>query len=260
MIKQTIALFRYQLLGLINGKILLFLLAIYTTAFLGSRFMAELAIINSETIASAAMADFIRYSLVLMLIVSLSHQVAQDYELNQFDRILAMPLSRFQYVLAQVMVMLVFSLILTLPILPLFMLFQDGPLSLYWTIAVFLELVLAGLFAMLAVISLEKLPISVIFTFCLYLLAKAAPLINVIFKQSGAFYEEEKGFVLADWLFSVIDFVLPDVSAFAQNDLLFAVNGFVPALLNQLSTVVVYGLFILFVVLLDFYRKEFNQT
>jgi len=260
LISQTIALFRYQLLGLINGKILIFLLAIYTTAFLGSRFIAELAIINSEVIASAAMADFIRYSLVLMLIISLCHQVSQDYELNQFDRILAMPLTRFQYVLAQVLVMLVFSLLLTLPILPLFLLFNDGALSLYWTFAVFLELILVGLFAMLAVISLEKLPISVIFTFCLYLLAKAAPLIDVIFLQSGSFYEEEKGFVMADWLFSIIYFVLPDATAFAQNDLLFSLSGIMPALLNQLTSVLVYGLFILFVILLDFYRKEFNQT
>lgn len=260
MIRQTIALFRYQLLGLINSKILLFLVVIYAVAFLGSRFVFELAIINSESIASAAMADFLRYSLVLLLIISVCHQISQDYELNQFDQLLATPIHRFQYVLAQLLVLGVFALFLSLPIFFLFVFLQDVLASMYWMLAVYLELILVGHFAILAAISLEKLPAAVIFTFGIYLLAKAAPLIVIIFAQSSSYYEEEAGFEVAGLLFSMIHYLMPDVSAFAQNDLLFNQHNFLTALLSQLFSVMVYGMFIVCVILLDFYRKEFNQT
>lgn len=260
MFYQTIALFRYQLRGLINRKILIFLLGIYLLAFMGGQFIAELAIINSQTIAAAAMADFIRYSLAMMLVISICHQVSQDYELNQFDRILAMPLTRLQYVLAQILVMAMFSFLLTLPILLLFFLFNDFSLSLYWALSVFLELLLLGHFALLAALSLEKLPIAVIFTFAIYLLAKMAPLIVVIFAQSGEYYVDEEGFALGNLIFTVIHFVLPDASAFAQNNMLFSPVGLLATLSSQVLSALVYSAFILFIILLDFYRKEFNQT
>lgn len=260
MIKQTIALFRYQLLGIINIKIVLILCIVFVVAFLLSRFVAELAIINSETISLGVMADFLRYSLILMLIISISYQISQDYELSQFERLLAMPVSRSQYVLAQFFVLLTFSGFLVLPVFFLMFFLNDFSLALYWTSALFLEMILIGQFAILAILSLEKLPVAVIFALASYLLAKAVPFIDLIFSQSMTFYNEDSSFQIGSVLFSIIKYVLPDSSAFAQNNVIFDAVGQWSLLLKQLITVLMYGLFIQFVILIDFYRKEFNQT
>ena len=211
MIKQTIALFRYQLLGIINLRVVLLLCGLLLVAFLGGRFIAELAILNSEAIATAAMADFLRYSLVLLIMISICYQVSQDYELSQFDRLLAMPVTRWQYVVAQLLVLIVFALTLVLPVFVLMLMVSDMPLAMYWAMATLMEIILAGQFALLAIISLEKLPVAVIFSIAFYLLAKLTPLIDLILSQSSHYYDEEKSYQLAEWFFSAIQYVLPGI-------------------------------------------------
>lgn len=257
--RQTIALFRYQLRGIVNRRIVVAIAAILLVAFIGSRFVAELAIINSEAIASAAMADFLRYSLLIMLIISICYQVSQDYELHQFERLLAMPVSRNQYVFAQLFVLLTLSLVLTFPVFLLMSVINEYQFALYWSVALFLEMILVGQFAILAILSLEKLPVAVIFTFSFYLLAKAAPLIDLVLNQSSVYYDEETGFQLSFFIFTLLQYVLPEQSAFAQNNVLLESEWSSKLLLKQLVSVLVYGVFIQFVILLDFYRKEFNR-
>jgi len=226
---------------------------------MANQFVVELAIINSDAIALAAMADFLRYSLIIILIISICYQISQDYELHQFERLLAMPVSRNQYVMAQFFVLLSLSLIFVLPVLLLMSIVGDPSLALYWSIALYLEMILVGQFAILAILSLEKLPVAVIFTLAIYLLAKATPLIDLVLTQSSVYYDEEASFQLYFIVFSLLQYVLPDVSAFAQNNVLLESEWTDLILIKQLISVLVYGAFIQFVILLDFYRKEFNQ-
>lgn len=250
--------FRFQLVGIVNRRLALLLLAITLGGFLLSRFVAELAIIHSETIALSALADFLRISLVLVMVITLSYQIAQDYDASQFDRLLAMPLTRLQYIIAQDGVMLVFALLLTLPVLLLLWWLAGQTLALYWSIALLFELLLVGQFAMLAILSLEKLPLAVMLGLTLYLLARAAPLIAVILAQSAPFYDEEQGFQLASSVFGVLQYLLPGIDAFAHNDLLSAPHDLLAALGRQSVSVLVYSLFLQAIILFDFYRKEFN--
>lgn len=259
MFNQTIALFRFQLLGLINRRTLVMLATIVLTAFMASRFIAELSIINSETIALGALADILRYSLVIVLIISVCFHISQDYELNQFERLLAMPISRYQYLLAQTMVLTVFCLLLVLPVFILMSLVNEVDLAIYWTFALFLELMLVGHFALLSSLSLEKLPLAVLLTIALYLLAKSAPVIEIILAHSSPYYDGEAGFRISTWVFSVIQYVLPDMKVFAQNNLLFSHEPFGMALGFQFLNVVIYSLLLQAVMLVDFYRKEFNN-
>ena len=103
---QAIALFRYQLASILNKKFLLVTLIIFIVGVLLSGFIHELAIIKSDNISLAFMADFLRYSLSVLLIISISHLISQDYELKQMDYLLALPISRSQYIFAQTFVLL----------------------------------------------------------------------------------------------------------------------------------------------------------
>jgi len=243
-----------------NARIVILLALIFMLALLGGQFVAELAIINSESIALASIADFLRYSLILLLIISIAQQVSQDYELNQFERLLAMPITRTQYVLAQFLVLVFVCALIMLPVFVLMAVMGNIPSALYWSMALFLEMLLVGQLTLLAIISLEKLPVAVVFTLAIYLLAKSAPIIDLILSQSAGFYEEERGFQFAAAIFSLIRYVLPDLSAFAQNNVLFEGARAGAAFGQQLISVIIYSLFIQFVTLLDFYRKEFNRS
>ena len=237
---------------------LILLAAVLLAGFLLNRFVAELAIIDSETIALSAMADFLRYSLVLVMVISISYQLSQDYDTSQFDRLLAMPLARHQYLTAQWLVMLCFAVLLALPVMALMWLLSPGAISGYWGGALFLELLLAGQFALLAILSLEKLPLAVMLSLTFYLLARAAPLIAVMLTQSSPIYDEENSFQVASALFAGLQYLLPGADAFAQNDLLSEPVGQAAAISRQAADVVMYGVFLQAIILFDFYRKEFR--
>jgi hypothetical protein len=259
MFAQTIALFRYQMLALINRKNLIVLCTIFLLGFSLGQFSGELAIINSQAVATGVLAEFLRYSLIIFFAITICHQISQDYELGQFDRLLAMPIARWQYVFARLLVVISFALLLSLPILPLFIFTAQSQAAVYWTVAVFLELILVGLISMLATLSLEKLPPAIVFTIAMYLFSRLVPLINYIFNQSAMYYEDEKGFQLGNLTITLIQFVLPDMTVFAQNNALFETAQVSSILFHQVLSLGGYGFFIVMVILLDFYRKEIRS-
>ncbi len=258
MITQTIALFRYQLTGIVNRRLLILLSAILLLAVLLNRFVVELALLHSDAIGLSVMADFLRYSLVLVMLITLSDQIAQDYQTSQFHRLLAMPLARHQYLSAQWLVTTCLAAMLAVPVFVLMWLMSPLSQAGYWGAAVFLELLLVGQFAVLATLNLQKLPLAVMFGLALYLLSKLAPLIAIMLTQSSPIYEEESGFQFASVLFSALQYVLPDANAFARNDLLDQPTQLLSSWLGQLGQVLVYVFFLQMIILFDFYRKEFD--
>lgn len=259
MFSQTIALFRYQLLSLINARNLIVFFSIYLTAILLSQFSAELAIINSDVVGLGVLSEFLRYSLVVFLMITICHQISQDFELGQFNRLLAMPVARWQYVLAEFFVVLVSALIMSFAVLLTLFFTADANVAAYWAIAVFLELILVGLFSILAALSLEKLPVALVFSFVVYLFAKLVPLINYIFNQSSLYYQDEAQFQLGNSMMQAISLILPDMSVFAQNNALFESSDLLSLLFKQTTSLLVYGVFVFLVILVDFYRKEIKS-
>ena len=126
MTKQTIALFRYLMLGIISRRLFVLVAVLLLAAVLGGSFLQELAIINGDAIVSAFIADALRYSMALLALLVVTSAVAEDYESSQFERLLTMPLARWQYIAAQFLAITALCLMLVLPVL-LLVSFYSGP-------------------------------------------------------------------------------------------------------------------------------------
>ncbi len=258
MTKQTIALFRYLMLGIISRRLFVLLAILLFTAVLSGSFIQELAIINSSAIASAFIADLLRYSLALLVLLMVTSAVAEDYESRQFERLLTMPLARWQYIAAQFMVIACLCLVLVLPVLLLVSWYSGPAIGFYWAAALWLELMLISLLGMLVILSLEKIPLAVLFTLSIYLLAKLSGLISQMLAESVYLTDGSAASRATEFIFNAILYVLPGSSSFAQNDVFFDAVDLFAALGSQLYSVMVYALFLLAVCLVDFYRKEFS--
>ena len=164
MFAQTISLFRYLMLGILSRRLLVLVLVLTVLTMLVGSFFSELAMINGKAIMVALVADFLRYSLGLFALLVITTGVAEDYEFKQFERLLTMPLSRWQYIVAQVLVIASLCLLLVLPVLLVISLYSDWQVGLYWASALWLEIFLLGLLGMLAILSLEKIPLAVCFS------------------------------------------------------------------------------------------------
>ncbi len=231
---------------------------ILLAAGLGGLFIDELAIINGDAVVAAFVADFLRYSMALLALLMIATSVAEDYEFRQFERLLTMPLSRWQYIAAQTLLIACLCLMLTLPSALLQLIFSATDVGLYWAAALWLELFLLGLLGLLAILSLEKIPQAVFFSLAVYLLAKLSGLITLMVAESVKMSEGSAASRAVEFIFSSILYVIPGHRAFAESDVFFSDLDLLGLLGQQSISVAIYALFLLAVCLVDFYRKEFN--
>ncbi len=246
------------MLGILSRRLAVLMAILLLVAGLAGGFVGELAIINADAVVAAFVADFLRYSLVLLMLLLVASSVAEDYEFRQFERLLTMPLSRWQYIAAQALVIACLCLLLILPATLLLLLFSDTASALYWAAALWLELLLVGLLGLLAILSLEKIPPAVFFSLAVYLLAKLSGLITLMLAESVKLSEGSITSRSVEFIFNAILYVVPGHNAFAENDVFFESLDLLALLGQQLQSVSVYALFLLAVCLVDFYRKEFN--
>lgn len=259
MVGQTISLFRYLLLGVVNRRLTVMVLILFVVATLLASYVSELAIINSERVSAALLGDFLRYSLVFLALLLVTSNVAEDYESKQFERLLTMPLSRWQYITAQVFAILVIATFLCLPVVAIVSFFTSFEIAAYWAVAIWLEIILVSLIGLLGILSLEKIPQAVIFSLAIYLLAKFSAVISQMLSESIKLSDGSASNRFAELVFNGVLHVMPGSQAFAQNNIFFEATQLPYELLsNQLLTVVVYSTFLITVCLIDFYRKEFN--
>jgi hypothetical protein len=246
------------MLGILSRRLLVLVTIMVFAAVLSGSFINELAIINGDAIQTALVADFLRYSLTLLTLLMITTSVAEDYEFRQFERLLTMPLARWQYIAAQTLVIACLCLLFTVPVAVLISLYGNAEVGLYWAAALWLELFLLGTLGLLAILSLEKIPQAVIFSLAIYLLAKFSGLISLMLTESVKLSEGSITSRVVEFIFDAILYVLPDSKAFAENDVFFTSHDLIAMLGNQLAAVSIYALFLLAVCLIDFYRKEFN--
>lgn len=259
MVGQTISLFRYLLLGVVNRRLAVLVLILFVVGILLASFVSELAIINSERISAALLGDFLRYSLVFLALLLVTSNVAEDYESKQFERLLSMPLSRWQYIVAQCLVILVIATVLSLPVTAIVSLFSSLEIAAYWAAALWLEIILMGLIGLLAILSLEKIPQAVFFSLAIYLLTKFSGVISQMLSESVILTDGSASNRFAELVFDGVLHVMPGSQAFAQNNIFFEPTLLPYELLSeQLLTVFVYSSFVITICLIDFYRKEFN--
>jgi len=201
---------------------------------------------------------FYAQALPLLALLMIATSVAEDYESRQFERLLTMPLARWQYIAAQTLVLACLGLLLLLPVALLISLYGDTALGLDWATALWLELFLLGTLGLLAILSLEKVPQAVIFTLAIYLLAKFSNLRSLMLTESVKLSEGSATSRVIEFIFGSILYVIPGSKAFADNDVFYASYDMLALLGSQFGAVSIYALFLLTVCLIDFYRKEFN--
>ena len=246
------------MLGIMGRRFFVLLGVLLLVAVLSAAFVGELAIIHGDAIVAALLADFLRYSLALLLVLVITTSVVEDYEFRQFDRLLTMPLARWQYIAAQTLVVASLGALLVLPVIALIAIFGEASLGVYWAVALWLELLLLGLLALLAGLSLEKVPLAVFFTLAVYLLAKLSGLIALMLSEAVKLAEGSATSRVIEFVFGAILYIVPDTTTFAESDVFFENRDLFAVLGAQTSSVAVYALFLLGVCLVDFYRKEFN--
>ena len=246
------------MLGILSRRFVVLLLILLLAAALFGGYISELTLVNGRAIVAAFMADFLRYCLALLTLLIIASSVAEDYEFRQFERLLTMPLARWQYIVAQTLLIACLCAMMALPAALLVAFYSDAFTGLYWAAALWMELFLLGLLGLLAILSLEKIPQAVFFALAVYLFAKLSGLLTLIVAESVKMSEGSTASRTVEFVFNAILYVMPGIDTFADSNVFFVDLDLLHSLGEQMLSVVVYALFLLAVCMVDFYRKEFN--
>jgi len=257
MMSQTITLIRFFLLNYSQRKNSVLLGVILLVGFLLAQFISELSLINSSEAQFSFLIEFYRYGLILLSSLILVVAIADDFASRQFENLLSMPLSRWQYIAAQIGAIAVMNAVMVLIASSVMLIQIDFHMVIIWFVSMWLELMLCSLFALLAILSLERVPSAMILLLSLYVLSRTSVIIMDIIEQSVYFHDGDTTNEMILWLFKIISFVLPNAHAFVQNNLFFSMNFEAINLTQQLGWVALYGFFLSAIILFDFYRKEF---
>lgn len=257
MISQTITLIRFFLLNYSQRKNITLLLIILLIGFMSALFVNELSLINSAEAQFAFQIDFYRYGLILLSSLILIVAVADDFASGQFENLLSMPLSRWQYIAAQIAAVAVINLLMLFMASVVLLIQADFQLVLLWLISMWIELMLCSLLALLAILSLEKVPSAMLLLLSLYVLSRASPIILEIIEQSVYYSDGDILNQMILMLFQGLSFILPNPIVFVQNDVFFTLKTEAINLASQAFWLLIYSGFIIVVALFDFYRKEF---
>lgn len=257
MVLQTIALIKFFLLNYADRKNALLLAAILLTGVLSAQFISELSLINSANVLLAFQIEFYRYAIILLSTLVMCVAVADDFATQQFEHLLAMPLSRWQYLVAQMVTIFIVNSVFVV-VTALVLLAQFGAeIVLTWAVSYWLELCLVSMIAFLAIISLEKIPASMMLTLSVYLIARLSPVIEQMITKSVQYSDGGVMNQVILTVFHLIQFILPSHQAFLNNDVFYSLNISQLNLAAQALPVLIYSSFIISIMLFDFYRKEF---
>lgn len=257
MIFQTITLIQFLLLNYSQRKNVTPLLLIILFGFLAAEFVAELSLINSQEAQFAFQIEFYRYALILLSALILLVAIADDFASKQFESLLSMPLARWQYIVAQIGAIAVVNIAIVVLASIVLLLQADFNLVLIWCYSIWLELMLCSMMALLAILSLEKIPNAMMLLLSLYLLSRSSRVIIEIIEQSVYYSSGDTLNKIILSIFQLISFVLPNTHAFLQNNLFYTLNTAAFQLAQQSAWVALYSLFLLAIIVFDFYRKEF---
>lgn len=259
MVSQTITLIRYFLTAYSSRKNFFLLISILLAGLLSSQFIAELSLSQAANAQLSFQIEFYRYALIIFSVLILVVSIAEDYESRQFEMLLSMPLSRWQYIVGQISAVLLLNLLMC--VLAGLLLLLQSPINVvfYWLLSFWLEMTLVSFIALLAIISLEKIPSAIMLTLCLYLLSRISDSVLQIITMSVEYSDESMINVVLLMVFEWVQLVLPSTSAFLSNNAFFELSTLSMSNLSlQGFSVLVYCAFILSVTLFDFYRKDFS--
>jgi len=257
MISQTITLIKFFLLNYSQRKNSVLLGVILLVGFMLAQFTADLSLINSAEAQFSFQIEFYRYGLILLSSLILIVAIADDFASRYFENLLSMPLSRWQYIAAQMGAITLMNAMMVLMACAVLLAQADFYSVLIWFFSMWFELMLCSMFALLAILSLERVPSAMILLLSLYVLSRSSTIIIEIIEQSVYFHDGKGVSSLILMLFQAISFVLPNTHAFVQNDLFYSMNFDAINLVGQFTWVALYSVFLSAIILFDFYRKEF---
>lgn len=256
MLSQILTISKFTVIESLRNRLLVLSLLVIGISFGMVEFIGELAITEHRVTQVSILAAFLRMSAVVIITLFVVSSTLRELNDKTLEMILAMPIHRASYYLGKLIGYLQIAAFVSIIFAALLFLYADAEQVIIWAISLFFELVLVVALSLVMLFTFNQVPSALTGVFIIYgasrivtsiLLMSKYPIVNST-SISQRFMESFTE--LLTWL-------LPDLHRFTQTEWLAYNTAEWSVLLPLFGQTVIYLLFLSFIALFDFYRKNF---
>ena len=219
-------------------------------------FIGDLAITEHRVTQVAILAAFLRMSAVVMVTLFVVSSTVRELQDKTLEMILAMPIRRGNYYLGKLIGFFHVAALISVVFAVLLLLYADTGQVMIWTISLFFELVLVVALSLVMLFTFNQVPSALTGVFIIY---GASRIVTSIYLMSKypiiAHTSTAQKFM--DGFIELLTWLLPDLHRFTQTAWLTYNTADWGVLLPLFGQTIIYLVFLSFIALFDFYRKNF---
>ncbi len=256
MTTQILTIARYTIIESLRNRLLLLTFLVIGISFALVEFIGDLAITEHRVTQVAILAAFLRISAVVMVTLFVVSSTVRELQDKTLEMILAMPIRRGNYYLGKLMGYFYIALLVSIIFSVLLLLYADAEQVFIWMISLFLELILVVALSLVMLFTFNQVPSALTAVFIIY---GASRIVTSIFLMAKfpiiAHTSMAQKFM--DSVIELMTWLLPDLHRFTQTEWLTYNTAEWAVLLPLFGQTLVYLIFLSFIALFDFYRKNF---
>lgn len=256
MFSQVLTISRFTVIESLRNRLLLLSFLVIGISFAMVEFVGDLAITEHRVTQAAILAAFLRMSAVVMVTLFVVSSTVRELHDKTLEMILAMPIRRGTYYLGKLLGYFYIAALVAVIFAALLLLYADAGQVSIWMISLFFELVLVVALSLVMLFTFNQVPAALTAVFIIY---GAARIVTSIFLMAKypivAHTSVAQQFM--DAFIELLTWLLPDLHRFTQTEWLTYNTADWSTLLPLLGQTLVYLVFLSFIALFDFYRKNF---
>ena len=256
MFAQVLTISRFTIIESLRNRLLLLSFLVIGISFALVEFIGDLAITEHRVTQVAILAAFLRISAVVMVTLFVVSSTVRELQDKTLEMILAMPIRRGNYYLGKLLGYIYIALLVSIIFAVLLLVYADAEQVLIWTISLFLELILVVALSLVMLFTFNQVPSALTAVFIIY---GASRIVTSIFLMAKfpiiAHTSMAQKFM--DSVIELMTWILPDLHRFTQTEWLTYNTAEWGVLLPLFGQTMVYLIFLSFIALFDFYRKNF---
>ena len=256
MFSQILTISKFTLIESLRNRLLLLSFLVIGISFGLVEFIGDLAITEHRVTQVAILAAFLRMSAVLIVTLFVVSSSVRELHDKTLEMILAMPIHRASYYLGKLIGYLHIALLVSIIFGALLMFYASPDQVAIWVVSLFLELVLVVALSLVMLFTFNQVPSALTGVLIIYGASRIATSIFLMSKfPIIAHTSMSQKFM--DGFIELLTWLLPDLHRFTQTEWLAYNTAEWHMLLPLFTQTAIYLVFLSFIALFDFYRKNF---
>lgn len=256
MISQILTISRFTIIESLRNRLLLLLLLVAGISFAMVEFIGDLAITEHRVTQVAILAAFLRISAVVIVTLFVVSSAVRELQDKTLEMILAMPIRRGSYYLGKLIGYLYIAVLVSIMFAALLMFYADPEQVAIWAISLFFELLLVVGLSLVMLFTFSQVPAALTAVFLFYGASRIVTSLLLMAKYP-LMTHASAGQQVMDGIIELMTWLLPDLHLFTRTEWLAYNTADWSMLLPLFGQTLIYLIFLSFIAMFDFYRKNF---